>query len=124
MDWFEFKSWISEYTGLDRDSLHIYAAVGIQLIMALFVRSGLANFIPWIVVSIAVLGNEYLDFSGASQSTIENGSFYEAAIHDIWNSMVLPTLFLMIARFWPGWLTGRRNETSKSLPETSEEIEN
>ena len=59
MDWFEFKNWLELSTGLDRDSLHIYAGVGVQLAMAFLLRRSLASPIPWLFVVAVALANEY-----------------------------------------------------------------
>ncbi len=46
MDWFELKNWLELSTGLDRDSLHIYGGVGVQLVSAFILRRSLASPVP------------------------------------------------------------------------------
>ena len=107
MQWYEIKIWLESSIGLDRDSLHIYAGVGIQLVVALFCRRSFASPIPWLFVVAAALANEYSDYRrlGVPFDKYE-GYYYDEAIRDIWNTLLLPTLFLLIAKFWPTWLTG------------------
>ncbi|MFK7842345.1 MAG: hypothetical protein AB8B54_08770 [Sphingorhabdus sp.] len=113
MQWFELKNWLELSTGLDRDSLHIYAGVGIQLFVALFLRRSLASPVPWGFVMVAAFANEYFDYTAASGSLAGNATLYEEAYRDIWNTLLLPSLFLMIARFWPSWLIGKARPGEK-----------
>jgi len=107
MDWFELKNWLELSTGLDRDSLHIYAGVGVHLVAAFILRRSLASPVPWFFVVVAALANEYYDYSVVPKSLNGDRTYYDAAVRDIWNTLLLPSLFLVIARFWPTWLTGR-----------------
>jgi len=106
MDWFEIKNWLETSTGLDRDSLHIYAGVGVQLFVALFLRRSLASPIPWFFVAAAALVNEYYDYSFVPETSHVEQMYVDEAITDIWNTLLLPSLLFVIARFWPRWLTG------------------
>lgn len=106
MQWFELKNWLELSTGLDRDSLHIYAGVAVQLAVAFFLRRSLASPIPWLVVAAVALGNEYYDYAFVPEALHGNQEYYDEAVRDIWNTLLLPSLFLVIAKFWPDWLTG------------------
>lgn len=98
MDWEQVKSAISLWTELERDALHIYAAILVQIAAASLLRRSLASVLPWLVVLIAALLNEALDIS-------RDGIFeaYErgAALHDLWNTMLVPTLLALLVRFAP-----------------------
>ena len=107
MDWFEIKNWLELSTGLDRDSLHIYAGIGVQLAVAICFRRSLASPIPWLFVAIAALANEYYDYVIISESLEATPEYYDGVVRDIWNTLLLPSLFLVISRFWPTWLTGK-----------------
>ena len=107
MDWFELKNWLELSTGLDRDSLHIYAGVGVQLAAALLFRRSLASPVPWIVVAAVALLNEYYDYAFVPVELYGTQRVYDAAITDVWNTLLLPSVLLIIARYWPGWLTGK-----------------
>ena len=121
MMWFEIKDWLELSTGLDRDSLHIYAGVGVQLAVALCIRGSLASSIPWLFVALAACGNEYYDYMFVSDAAYASGIYVDEAFRDIWNTMLLPTLFLFIARRWPNWLIGKQARLDKV--ETVEEAE-
>ncbi len=107
LDWFEIKNWLELSTGLPRDSLHIYAGIGVQLAAALVCRRSLASPVPWLFVAVAAFANEFYDFSQIDAPQDRKISYIDEAVSDIWNTLLLPTLFLMIARFWPDWLTGK-----------------
>jgi len=114
MMWFEIKNWLELSTGLDRDSLHIYAGVGVQLAVALCLRCSIANILPWLFVAVAACANEYHDY-GFAPDTPEGRSVYmDEAIRDIWNTLLLPSLLLLIARFWPNWLTKKAEAIGNS----------
>ena len=107
MEWFEIKNWLELSTGLDRDSLHIYAGVGVQLVIAFILRRSLASWVPWFFALVAALANEYYDYNMVLDSLNNASIYFDEAVRDIWNTLLLPSLLLMIARFWPTWLIGR-----------------
>ena len=99
MDWEAIKAAVAAWTGLERDALHIYAAILIQIGAAALFRRTLASPWPWLVVLAFALTNEWLDMN--RDNLIEPWE-EAAALHDLWNSMLLPTLLLLVARFAPG----------------------
>jgi len=113
MMWLEIKDWLELSTGLDRDSLHIYAGIGMQLAVALCIRRSLASSIPWLFVALAACSNEYYDYMFVSDASYASGIYADEAFRDIWNTLLLPTLFLLIARRWPNWLTGKQAPLDK-----------
>lgn len=120
MQWIEAKNYLEQFSGLDRDSLHIYAGVGIQLIGALAFRRRLASPFPWLMVLLAALANEYNDLSYAAEVTGAAAGGYGESISDIWNTISLPTILLVIANIWPNWLVPRpKVEAINSAPPTN-----
>lgn len=107
MQWIEVKDFLEQLSGLDRDSLHIYAGVGIQLISALTFRRRLASPFPWLLVLVAALANEYNDLSYLPEAERHSAGGYGESISDIWNTISLPTILLVIANIWPNWLVPR-----------------
>ncbi|MEH6758541.1 MAG: hypothetical protein V7676_13665 [Parasphingorhabdus sp.] len=107
MQWIDIKIWLESSSGLDRDALHIYSALAIQLSFSLFFRRALGSPWPWIAVLVAELANEYVDLQhgGSSEAAIAIGR--AASYHDMWNTMIMPTVLMVIARFWPRWMTGK-----------------
>ena len=106
MNWFEIKNWLELFTGLDRDSLHIYAGVAVQLVVAVVLRRSVASPIPWLFAAVVALGNEYSDYTSATVTLGVRQELYDEAVRDIWNTLLLPSVLLLIARFRPQWLTG------------------
>lgn len=98
MDSEAIKAAVAAWTELDRDALHIYAAVLIQLGSAALLRRSLASPWPWLVVLAFALGNEWLDVY--RDDVLEEWE-KAAALHDLWNTMLLPTLLLLVVRFAP-----------------------
>lgn len=99
----EVKQSIEVATGLSQDALHIYLALFIQMLVAAVSRRGLGHFLPWLCVLLLELANEWVDLR-STEMTTEVGKW--ASIHDLWNTMLVPTLLLLIGRFAP-WLLQR-----------------
>ena len=110
MDWYAAKEWVESATGLHMDALHVHAGLICQLLAALVVRRSLASPLPWLIVLAAALANEAYDLAydpWPDRDLLPNrDSQYAESVKDIWNTMLLPTLLLLVARFHPGVLTG------------------
>jgi hypothetical protein len=106
------KAAVQAWTGLERDALHIYAALLIQIGAAALLRRTLASPWPWLIVLAFALGNEWLDMN--RDLLIERWE-KEAALHDLWNTMLAPTLLLLVVRFAP-----RLTSRSRPPPPPSE----
>ena len=98
MTFVDIKETIELATGLSQDALHIYAAVLIHLLAAALSRRGLSHPGPWLCVLILELVNESLDLrAGALLGQTDPA----ASVHDLWNTMLLPTVLLAAARLAP-----------------------
>jgi hypothetical protein len=95
------KAAVAAWTGLDRDALHIYVALIIQLASAALLRRTLASPWPWLIVLAFALANEWLDIF--RDDLVEDWE-KAGSLHDLWNTMLLPTLLLLVSRFAPGLL--------------------
>jgi hypothetical protein len=102
VDWEQIKGAISIWTELERDALHIYAAILLQIGSAALLRRSLASPWPWLVVLAAAVANEWLDIhrDGLVEEW-ERG----AAIHDLWNTLLVPTILALVVRFAPRLVT-------------------
>jgi hypothetical protein len=97
MTWFELKGLIEAHIGLERDALHIHAALFLYLVaMGLFRRSRRSR-IPWLVVLAVELANEAYDIWYGWG--IEHGLIFGSAAKDLWNTMLWPTVLLFIGRY-------------------------
>lgn len=114
MNWVDLKIWLEMSTGLDRDSLHIYAGVAVQLSVAVVLRRSIASPIPWLFAAAVALGNEYSDYSTASAAYDIGNELYDEAVRDVWNTLLLPSVLLLIARFRPDWLTGKPDRQDRT----------
>jgi hypothetical protein len=99
MDWMGLKGLASDL-GLAKDALHIYAAVAIQIAAALLSRRSLAHWLPWTAVLLAELLNESGDMWFGEEAHIQQWQL-DGAQHDILNTMILPTLLLLLSRYVP-----------------------
>lgn len=100
------KAAISLWTELERDALHIYAAILLQIGSAALFRRSLASPLPWLAVLAAASSNEVLDaWRDGLVEPWERG----AALHDLWNTMLLPTVLALLVRFAPRLLARERS---------------
>jgi hypothetical protein len=98
LDWVEIKNLVVAWTDLERDALHIYAASLVQLAAALVLRRSVASLLPWIAALLLAVANEAAD---TLADGVLEGWERQGALHDLWNSMLLPTMLLLTARYAP-----------------------
>ncbi len=70
-------------------------------------RRSLASFLPWLSVLAVLVLNEVIDLTEPGRAVEEWQVL--GGLQDLWNTMAVPTLLLLIARFAPSLVTGRRN---------------
>jgi hypothetical protein len=104
MNWYQVKECLEQFTGLDMDALHVHAGVLGQIAAALVLRRSLASPWPWLAVLVAALGNEWFDLHYEIWPT--RPQQYAESIRDLWNTMLLPTLLMVLARWAPRLLIG------------------
>ena len=97
--WNRDKTWLSKLTGLSADALHVHTSILLMLAAAVVWRRRVDHAIPWLTVFAAELVNEALDLSAPAngENTIH------ASLHDIYNTMFLPTVILLCLRFTRSW---------------------
>lgn len=100
--WPAWKGDIVGITDLDRDALHIYAGVGIQIATALLARRKLGDWVPWLVVLLVALLIEAGDVTTEHWHSL--ALQLGKSVHDVVNTMILPTALMFVARRWPGLL--------------------
>jgi hypothetical protein len=105
MDWHLIKQWLSGASGLDMDSLHVHIGVLAQIAAAVVLRRKLSSVWPWLAVAAAVLANEVYDFRYEKWPTRE--AQFREGVTDVWNTLLLPTVLLLLARFTPGLFAAR-----------------
>lgn len=96
MFWLTFKTWIQAVTGLERDALHIYAAVSVQVVTAVLLRKPLSDWAPVSIVAALELLNEANDLH--QEHWPDRMLQVGASLHDIVNTMIMPVVILMLMR--------------------------
>jgi hypothetical protein len=106
MDWNALKDEAARML-LEKDALHIYAALLIQLGAARAFRRSLGHSVPWLCVLAIELINEAVDLGRGGEPHLMPWQVV-SGVHDIINTMILPTVLLMLSRrapdlfAWPG----------------------
>lgn len=97
--WSEEKIWLSQVLGLSPDALHVHASILTMLAAAVLWRRRMDHVLPWLTVLALEIFNELLDLS--APATGENT--IRASLHDLANTMFLPTVILVCLRFTRRW---------------------
>jgi cell shape-determining protein MreD len=97
-DWNAFKNELALVT-VEKDALHVYAALIVQIAAALALRRRLSDWAPWLAVVFVELLNETIDIALMVQIRHEHVA---AGVHDLVNTMILPSMLLLTARYAPG----------------------
>jgi hypothetical protein len=95
----EMKLWLVEFTGLAKDALHIHVALLLFFGSALLFRWRLSDPRLWLIVLAAALAGEAWDI----HDTVSFGGTLDPSAnwHDIWNTLLWPTVIGLLARFSP-----------------------
>jgi hypothetical protein len=93
--WIGYKTRLVEFVGLTNDAMHVHGSILILFVSAIILRRRPDSMWCWLIVLAAELFNEYADFQGVApgEATID------AAIHDLYNTMLWPTVILILGRF-------------------------
>lgn len=106
MTWIEIKEAIELYTGLERDALHVHAALFLYILaMALF-RQSRRSRVPWLVVLAILVANEVYDLVHNWQDGPEWA--LASSAKDLWNTMLWPTVLLFVGRYTTWFQRPRR----------------
>jgi hypothetical protein len=109
MDWIGLKDEIARML-LEKDALHIYAAVLIQLAAARWTGRTLGHLLPWGAVLAVELLNEIVDLARGGEPRVMPWQVV-SGVHDIINTMILPTLLLVLCRRAPHLFDWRGDRT-------------
>jgi hypothetical protein len=110
MGWHDIKVWIEATSGLTMDALHVHAGVLCLIGASLLLRRPIRHPLPLLVVLAAALANEWHDLRYEVWPTREQQ--WAESIKDVWNTLLLPLLLFLLARFAPRLLTGFRGQSS------------
>lgn len=116
MSWYDLKEMFGIYTGLERDALHIHAALFTYLIAMGLFRQNRRSRIPWLIVLAAEVANEGYD-AYHNWTEFQEPAIWilQGAIKDLWNTMLWPTVLLLVGRYTT-WFQ-RRPRTDQAVAE-------
>ena len=100
MPWMDFKTLLTDATGLSRDALHIFTGLGVQLVLVLAFRSWFGALWPVGIVLLLALGNEWIDLT-TEVWTGELARQYAESAKDLATTLSGPLLLLLLSRFAP-----------------------
>ena len=119
-----FKTVLVEHSHLAKDALHIYVALGVFFGSCLLFGWKARHWRPWLLVLAAALLGEAWDLAEASDS---NDPIDKAGhIKDVWNTLLAPTLLMVLARFTgvfaDGPASGDQPEVADPAPDPERDI--
>ena len=97
MSYHDLKVLIESYTGLEKDALHIHAALLLYILAMVAFRQSRRSRFPWLFVLAVELFNELLDLR--HQYRLDEPLQWSGAAKDLWNTMLWPTVLLFIGRY-------------------------
>jgi hypothetical protein len=95
------KLHLLDVTGLGRDALHVYAGMAMFIGVRLVWRWRGGWMLAWLAALAVALGVEWMDIRAEGQAGVPQPE--PAHWHDVWNTMVWPTVLLLVGR----WLQPR-----------------
>jgi hypothetical protein len=117
MDWHHIKDWLEHAIGLNMDALHVHAGFLLQLASAIVMRRPLSSPWPWLAVVAAESANEIYDYTYEVWPGAERQIQLAEGIRDFWNTLVIPSLMLILARYAPALFTAQpKAEASAADP--------
>jgi hypothetical protein len=109
--WIGYKMRLVEFVGLTNDAMHVHGSILILFVSAIVLRRRPDSIWCWLIVLVAELFNEYADLRGVAPGE----ATMDAAIHDLYNTMLWPTVILVFGRFlFPPRKKEPRREAGKS----------
>lgn len=97
--WHETKLFLEHSVAFSSDALHVTASVAVLLLAGLLLRKPVSSWLPWIVVFLATLLNEFIDLW--VEEWPNPGMQYGESVKDLVLTMFLPTLLMITSRRFP-----------------------
>lgn len=86
-----------DFTGLERDALHIYVSLAVFFGACLIFRWKAWQVKPWLMVLLAALTGEVLDL--CYQASTDMPLLWGESAKDIANTAMVPAIIVLAARF-------------------------
>ena len=93
--WIGYKTRLVEFVGLTNDAMHVHGSLLILFVSAIILRRRPDSIWCWLIVLAAELFNEYADLKGLAPGEAS----IKASIHDLYNTMLWPTVIVILGRF-------------------------
>lgn len=103
LGWYQVKLFIEHASGVSMDALHVLVGFGIFILAALVLKRTVSDGLPWLATLILEMGNEAYDLY--VELWPDAASQLGEAAKDLFLTMALPTLLLLVARTRPAILT-------------------
>lgn len=97
--WQDVKLWVAATTGLPDSTLHVIGGMLLLLSASAVLRRVFWDWRPWLAALVLELANETYDMLNPASGEDRLG----ASLHDLWLTMLCPTLILLVG----GWLVRR-----------------
>ena len=98
MLWMDFKTLLTDATGLSRDALHIFTGLGLHLVLVLAFRSWFGALWPVGIVLLFAVGNEWVDLT-TEVWTGELARQYAESAKDLATTLSAPLTLLLLSRY-------------------------
>lgn len=112
-DFQQVKLLLLDGTGLAKDALHVHIGLALFIATRLAWRWRGGWIAAWVVALAAALVGEWLD--ALEEVRINFPMPDDAHWHDVWNTMLWPTVLLLVGR----WLEPQPRSVDEDPPETS-----
>ncbi len=100
------KLWLVDTLHLAKDALHIYVALAVFFGACLLFRWKAWQWKKWLCVLAAALAGEAWDLANSFSHGEPPG--LAASLKDLWNTLLVPTLLVLMARHSPIFRRGGR----------------
>lgn len=97
--WHETKLFVEHLVGFSHDAIHVIGGVLVLLTAAFLLRKSVSNLQPWLVVLVLASINELADLW--IEQWPSPGRQYGESAKDLLLTMLLPSVLLVTARFFP-----------------------
>ncbi len=91
------KLYLLDFTGLERDALHLHAGLALFILVRLAWRWRGGWVIAWLAALTIAIGVEWLDIRADGTGGVPQPQ--SDHWHDIWNTMLWPTVLLLVGRW-------------------------
>ena len=114
MDWVGLKNEAARML-FDKDALHIYAGLLIQVAAARLSRRSLGHLLPWLVVLGFEVVNEIIDVWRGGEQGLKAWQVV-SGVHDLINTLIVPTVLLLLCRHARGLFDWRDPAVETQAP--------